>query len=118
MEDNTHASASPTDREKNIFKRVLNWLLETKEDATNNPTEHQEEQTEDKTILAYTDALAKSIQSIHDDDTLNDREKVEMLQKSFDQFNEAVEKVHMPEEPETDNPLHHEESEDEQGDDP
>lgn len=47
---------------------------------------------DDSTFLTYTDALAKSIQSIHGDDSLGEAEKAEMIQKSFEQFNEAVER--------------------------
>lgn len=47
---------------------------------------------DDSTFLTYTDALAKSIQSIHEDDSLDDAGKAAMIQKSFEQFNEAVEK--------------------------
>lgn len=95
MADNTHAEASgrPTERETSIFKRVLGWLLETTTEAEDLEKSAPEEPTEDQTILKYTDALAKSIQSIHADDTMSDRQKVEMLQKSFDQFNAAVDKV-------------------------
>ena len=47
---------------------------------------------DNETALVYTGALAKSIQSIQDDDSLDDAAKVEMIQKSFDQFGEAVAK--------------------------
>ncbi len=56
------------------------------------PPEDAVSSIDEKTFLSYTDALAKSIQSIHDDDDLDDIEKAEMLQKSFEQFNTAVEK--------------------------
>ena len=47
---------------------------------------------DNETALVYTGALAKSIQSIQDDESLDDATKVEMIQKSFDQFGEAVAK--------------------------
>lgn len=93
MADNTHAEGRPTERETSIFKRVLGWLLENTTETEDLEKSAPEEPTEDQTILRYTDALAKSIQSIHADGTMTDREKVEMLQKSFDQFNAAVDKV-------------------------
>ena len=52
-----------------------------------------------ETALAYTGALAKSIQSIQEDDTLDNDAKVEMIQKSFEQFSEAVAKYNPYHEP-------------------
>lgn len=46
---------------------------------------------DDKTFLLYSSALAKSIQSIQEDAGLNEAEQAEMVQKSFEQFNAAVE---------------------------
>lgn len=109
MADNTPAEGRPTERETSIFKRVLGWLLENTTVTEDLEKSAPEEPTEDQTILKYTDALAKSIQSIHADDTMSDRQKVEMLQKSFDQFNAAVDKV---------GGSHHEEDDEEPEDDP
>lgn len=53
----------------------------------------EEQRDGNEVMLAYTDALAKSIQSIHEDDTLDGDAKVEMIQKSFEQFGEAVAKI-------------------------
>lgn len=110
MADNTHAEGRPTERETSIFKRVLGWLLETATEAEDLEKSATEPPTEDQTILKYTDALAKSIQSIHADETMTDRQKVEMLQKSFDQFNAAVDNVGRAD--------HEEEDGDEPEDDP
>lgn len=45
-----------------------------------------------ETALVYTGALAKSIQSIQEDDSLDNDAKAAMIRKSFEQFNEAVAK--------------------------
>lgn len=77
-------SATP---DTNIFKRIMNWLRE-------NPDEIPEENPiGNDTYLTYTDALAKSIQSIQEDETLDDVQKAAMIQKSIGQFNAAVEKL-------------------------
>ena len=86
---------TPTEREKNIFKRFLYWLHENPAEGEYE-AEESIEKSADETVLEYTGALAESIQSIHADDTLNNREKVEMLQKSIEQFNDAIEQVHLP----------------------
>ena len=52
-----------------------------------------EEQVMDSEMaLVYTGALAKSILSIQEDDTLDNEAKVDMIRKSFEQFGKAVEK--------------------------
>jgi len=53
----------------------------------------QEIPIDDGTFLTYSDALAKSILSIQGDETLDEAAKADMIQKSFEQFNEAVEKI-------------------------
>lgn len=56
-----------------------------------------------QTALFYTDALAKSIHSIQADGGLDDDQKVQMIQKSLEQFNAAVEK-YASEEPVSEEP--------------
>lgn len=79
------ATEMPSEHENGIFKRFINWLR-------NNPTEGENEPSEptNEMMLAYTEALEKSVQSIRDDNTINDTEKVQLLCKSFQQFNCAV----------------------------
>ena len=48
---------------------------------------------DNETALVYTGALAKSILSIQEDESLDVVEKMDMIQKSFAQFGEAVEKL-------------------------
>lgn len=53
---------------------------------------------DNETALAYTGALAKSIQSIQEDEGLDADAKVAMIQKSFEQFGEAVAKFNSEQE--------------------
>lgn len=88
--DPQEATEQPTERETSILKRVLAWLRENPAEDENEP----QEPTEGEAMLAYTDALAKSIQSIHGDAALNTEEKIEMLHKSLAEFNEAMEQLY------------------------
>ena len=88
------ATEQATEAEKNIFKRFLGWLRENPAEAEIEPQTH----TTDEAFLIYTDALAKSIQSIHADDTLTDDQRVELLSKSFDQYNAAMDRAVEPQE--------------------
>lgn len=81
------APETSTEREQNLFKRFLNWL---NEDPAESHTEPQNSDTDVNLFNTYTDALAKSIQSIHDDASLNEEQKIEMIEKSVGQFNEAI----------------------------
>lgn len=102
-----HKSADDGDSpETNLFKRFMNWLRETPQDAPMAAPAVQEIPMDDTTFLVYTDALAKSILSIHEDDTLDDTAKAAMVQKSFEQFNDAVEKfIPQQQEPESHMPV-------------
>lgn len=65
----------------------------------------QEIPIDDSTFLTYSDALAKSILSIQGDETLDEAAKADMIQKSFEQFNAAVEKAKsIPEQDPIDSP--------------
>lgn len=79
------APESSSEHETNIFKRFIHWLRQ-------NPTEGENEPTEpvNKALIAYTDALEESAQSICDDKTINDAERVQLLCKSIQQFSCAV----------------------------
>ena len=78
-------SETPSEHETNIFKRFIHWLRNNPSEGENEPTEPTNEM-----MLAYTEALEKSVQSIQADNTINDTEKVQLLCKSFQQFNCAV----------------------------
>ena len=79
--------------ELNIFKRFLNWLKDNPQEVPAAEPAAYEIPMDDKTFLTYADALAKSIQSIQEDDSLDEAGKADMIQKSFEQYNEAVEKI-------------------------
>lgn len=82
------APESPTEREKNIFKRFINWLRE-------NPTEPAQEddsdapEAEDPADL-YKSAFTESIQSIIADTTLSDEARDAMITKSVNQYHEKM----------------------------
>jgi len=100
-----HKSAGDGDApETNLFKRFRNWLREAPQEAPVVAPAVQEIPMDDTTFLIYTDALAKSILSIHEDDTLDDSAKAAMVQKSFEQFNDAVEKF-IPQQQEPESPM-------------
>lgn len=83
---------SPTEREKNIFKRFIGWLRE-------NPAEAEYEaestvETEDATPAdpadLYKSAIFESLQSILTDETLTDEDRGEMITKSIEEYHEAM----------------------------
>lgn len=76
------------DQGTGLFKRLVNWLRDDHRDSVEKAEERPEIDRE--TALAFTDALAKSILSIHEDGDLDDEAKIQMIQKSFGQFNAAV----------------------------
>lgn len=84
------SAGAPTEGEKNIFKRFLAWMRENPTEAQDEPENPIEKADYNSVMLHYTDALAKSIQSIHADSTLDDEGKLMMIQKSFEQFDNAV----------------------------
>ena len=79
----------PTDKEVGIFKRFLKWIREDADDPIEDPIEKQ---APDNAEVAqyYTDCIAKSLGSIHDDNTMNDVQKAKMIQESLEQYNAAM----------------------------
>lgn len=85
------ADNSPTEREKNIFKRFLNWLRENPaEDGTEaeSPLVKTAEPTEPADI--YKSAITESLQSIIADDSLSAEDKNSMVEKSIEQYHEKM----------------------------
>lgn len=85
------AEKSPTEREKNIFKRFLNWLHENPaEDGAeaDSPLEKTAEPTEPADI--YKSAITESLQSIIADDSLSAEEKNSMVEKSIEQYHDKM----------------------------
>lgn len=79
----SEATETPTENETSLFKRFINRFKKS-------AVEPENELTDTEMVLAYTEALEKSVQSIREDNTINDSEKVQLLYKSFQQFNCAV----------------------------
>jgi hypothetical protein len=94
---------SPSEGEKNIFKRFIAWLRENhSEEASElaDPNEIEKAYTtfdqvndtrESRDLLwRYTDALTCSIHSIIEDRDLDKEAKTKMMNQSLEQFSEAM----------------------------
>lgn len=100
--DTLEPTESPTEPEKNIFKRFIEWLRENPTEAGNepqNPSEVGKADTFDELnakeedrekIWRYTSAIATSILSILDDESMVKEEKAKMMQKSVGEFDNAM----------------------------
>ena len=97
--DPPEATESPTEPEKNIFKRFIAWLRENPTEAENEPHSHIEngEETPDLEFL-YKSALAESLHSIMTDETLTEIEKKEMTEESLRQYEEKIRELERDEE--------------------
>lgn len=85
--DPPEAAGSPTEHEKNIFKRFIAWLTENPTEAApepHSPIEKADEPADLETI--YKTALIESIHSIYSDSSLTDIEKASMVEESVEQF--------------------------------
>lgn len=85
------ASQDPTDEEKNIFKRFLDWLYEST--ASNEALEGMKEapiEKGDESADVYKSAITESIQSIIADESLSAEEKNDMVEKSLEQYHDAM----------------------------
>lgn len=89
--DPPEATEPPTESEKNIFKRFINWLVENPTEAENEP-ENPIEKGDDVPDLEYIykSALAESLHSIMTDDSLTAIEKKSKTEESFRQYNEKL----------------------------
>ena len=93
------ATESPTEPEKNIFKRFIAWLRENPTEAENEPENPIEkgEETPDLEFL-YKSALAESLHSIMQDESLTDIEKKDMSEESLRQYAEKIRELERDEE--------------------
>lgn len=107
--DPQEAPEKPTEDEKGIFKRFINWLFEEAQEAPYEPQnvekkdpqpeeaesfdEVQERKEPNETLDDYLDALEYSYISIQLDEALNESEKKEYMQQSLQEFNEAMEEL-------------------------
>ena len=102
--DPAEATESPTEEEKNIFKRFLNFIRKGATERENEPETSIEKdystfdminsrrENNDK-LWRYTDALTCSIRSIQEDNDLDEEEKLKMMHKSLDEFDAAMEEL-------------------------
>lgn len=97
--DPPEATESPTEPEKNIFKRFIAWLKENPTEAGTEPHSHIEkaEETPDLEFL-YKSALAESLHSIMQDDTLTDIQKKDMSETSLRQYADKIRELERAEE--------------------
>ena len=97
--DPPEATESPTEPEKNIFKRFIHWLRENPTEAENEPHDHIEkgEETPDLELI-YKSALAESLHSIMQDNTLTDIEKKDMAEESLRQYSDKIRELERDEE--------------------
>ncbi len=96
--DPQEPTEQPTEHEKNIFKRFLAWMgasLTETEDAPDNPIEKADEQPAPEEV--YKSAIIESIQSIAADESLSADERVDMIEKSLEQFHVAMDALEIPE---------------------
>lgn len=76
----------PTDKEVGIFKRFLKWIRENADD----PIEKEAPADNAGVAQYYTDCIAKSLDSIHGDTTIDDVQKAKLIQQSLEQYNAAM----------------------------
>ena len=86
------ATGSPTETEKGIFKRFIGWLHENLTDgehAPENPIE-KGDNTETPNEDIYKCVISESLKSIVEDETLSTEEKTAMIEKSIEQYHDAM----------------------------
>ena len=89
--DAPEAPESPTEEEKNIFKRFIDWIRKNPtedEPEPHSPIEKADEAPDLEYI--YKSALAESLHSIMQDDTLTEIEKKDMAEESLSQYSEKI----------------------------
>lgn len=93
------ATGLPTEAETNIFKRFIDWMRKNPTEAENEPHSHIEKGKETPDIeYVYKSALAESLHSIMQDDTLTEIEKKEMTEESLHQYAEKIRELEDAEE--------------------
>ena len=97
--DPPEASESPTEPEKNIFKRFIAWLKENPTEAKSEPHSPIEKGDDLPDLeFLYKSALAESLDSIMKDDSLTEIEKKEMTEESLRQYAEKIRELEEAEE--------------------
>ena len=89
--DAPEAPESPTEEEKNIFKRFIDWIRKNPTEAEPEPHSPIEKADEAPDLeYIYKSALAESLHSIMQDDTLTEIEKKDMAEESLSQYSEKI----------------------------
>lgn len=89
--DPPEAPESPTEEEKNIFKRFIDWIRKNPTEAEPEPHSPIEKADEAPDLeYIYKSALAESLHSIMQDDTLTEIEKKDMAEESILQYSEKI----------------------------
>lgn len=92
------APEAPTEAEKNIFKRFIGWLRDggaedgTEPDGTIEKGNAPEPDAEPADI--YKSAILESVHSILADDSLTNDQKSAMIEKSLDQYHDAMAEIY------------------------
>lgn len=84
--DPPEATERPTEVEKNVFKRFIDWLRKNPTEAATEPHNPIGKAEKTATDKIYKSAIIESITSIANDNTLNEDDKLAMVEKSLDQF--------------------------------
>lgn len=87
--DHQEAADTPTEQERNIFKRFLGWLRENPAESDVEPDDDIEKADEDLEEI-YKSAINESLQSIVADESMSAEEKNDMIAKSIDQYHERL----------------------------
>jgi hypothetical protein len=89
--DAPEAPEGPTEEEKNIFKRFIDWIRKNPTEAEPEPPSPIEKADEAPDLeYLYKSALADSLHSIMQDDTLTKIEKKDMAEESLSQYSEKI----------------------------
>ncbi len=89
--DAPEAPESPTEEEKNIFKRFIDWIRNNPTEAATEPHSPIEKADEAPDLeYLYKSVLAESLHSIMQDDTLTEIEKKDMAEESLLQYSEKI----------------------------
>lgn len=115
--DPPESPESPTEEEKNIFKRFIDWIRQNPtEDATEpqSPIEKTDEAPDLEYI--YKSALAESLHSIMQDESLTKAEKKDMAEDSILQYSEKIRELNGEDEEAIEEEVKEEEPEEDQDD--
>lgn len=113
--DAPEAPESPTEEEKNIFKRFIDWIRNSPTEAATEPHSPIEKADEAPDLeYLYKSVLAESLHSIMQDDTLTEIEKKDMAEESLLQYSEKIRELNGDEE---DDAIEEETQEEDQDDD-